>query len=235
MLIFFVMLIVGALSINAVTIDIGTNPAIDSFLAFSETCLNNQSTAQEFTIPVTSTLTSISVWSGNSTNTSTAVDMIVSLRDEINQSDLVSVTLTVDEWRLYNTTIGIPMSYDITANESYYIIFYPTECIPVGGTITTFDGGYDDTFPYADGSLWADTGSGWTEYSIYDVVMSVSYDIVVPPAGLTPFNATHTSSSIVGVVIDFSVEFALEILAFASVIALVGLLIWYRKSTGSLL
>ena len=46
---------------------------------------------------------------------------------------------------------------------------------------------------------------------------------------LTPFTATHDASDIGSVIIDFIVEFGVQLLAFAGLIALVGLYIVFRK------
>ena len=46
---------------------------------------------------------------------------------------------------------------------------------------------------------------------------------------ITPFVATHDSSDISAVIIDFIVEFGVQLLAFAGLIALVGLYIVFRK------
>ena len=41
---------------------------------------------------------------------------------------------------------------------------------------------------------------------------------------------THTSSDLPAVVIDFLVEFGVQILAFAGLIALIVLAVWIKKS-----
>jgi len=45
------------------------------------------------------------------------------------------------------------------------------------------------------------------------------------------YTATHSSSDIPAIVIDFIVEYGVQILAFAGLIALVTLYIWARNAT----
>ena len=47
---------------------------------------------------------------------------------------------------------------------------------------------------------------------------------------VTNYTPTHEASDIPSVVIDFLVEYGVQLLAFAGLIALVGLFIWARKS-----
>lgn len=49
-------------------------------------------------------------------------------------------------------------------------------------------------------------------------------------ANLTEYTPTHSSSDLAGIVIDFIVEFGVQILAFAGLIALVFIFVWVRKS-----
>lgn len=46
---------------------------------------------------------------------------------------------------------------------------------------------------------------------------------------MTNYTATHTANDIPSVVIDFLVEYGVQLLAFAGLIALVGLFIWAKK------
>ena len=72
-------------------------------------------------------------------------------------------------------------------------------------------------------------GVGYDESNdIFEVAFDVSVPVSVP-TGLTPYNATHSTSSIVGVVIDFGVEFGIQLIAFAGLVALVGLAVWVKK------
>jgi len=48
---------------------------------------------------------------------------------------------------------------------------------------------------------------------------------------MTAYTPAHTSSDLSAVVIDFIVEFGIQILAFVGLIALVGLYVWFRSST----
>lgn len=47
---------------------------------------------------------------------------------------------------------------------------------------------------------------------------------------MTAYVPNHTASSIPGVVIDFLVEYGIQILAFAGLIALVTLFVWAKNS-----
>lgn len=47
---------------------------------------------------------------------------------------------------------------------------------------------------------------------------------------MTEYTPTHTSSDLAGVVIDFIVEYGVQILAFAGLIALVTLFVWAKNS-----
>ena len=47
---------------------------------------------------------------------------------------------------------------------------------------------------------------------------------------MTAFTPTHSASDLSAVVIDFIVEFGVAILAFVTLIALVMLYVWFRKS-----
>jgi len=47
---------------------------------------------------------------------------------------------------------------------------------------------------------------------------------------MTAYTPVHTSSDLAGVVIDFIVEYGVQILAFAGLIALVTLFVWAKNS-----
>ena len=47
---------------------------------------------------------------------------------------------------------------------------------------------------------------------------------------MTAYTPEHTSSDLAGVVIDFIVEYGIQILAFAGLIALVTLFVWAKNS-----
>lgn len=47
---------------------------------------------------------------------------------------------------------------------------------------------------------------------------------------MTAYTPAHTSSDLAGVVIDFIVEYGVQILAFAGLIALVTLFVWAKNS-----
>ena len=47
---------------------------------------------------------------------------------------------------------------------------------------------------------------------------------------MTNYTPAHSSSELSAVVIDFIVEYAIQIIAFVGLIALVGLYIWFRKA-----
>lgn len=47
---------------------------------------------------------------------------------------------------------------------------------------------------------------------------------------MTAYTPAHTSNDIASVVIDFLVEYGVQVLAFAGLIALVTLFIWARNS-----
>lgn len=47
---------------------------------------------------------------------------------------------------------------------------------------------------------------------------------------MTAYTPTHTSNDIANVVIDFIVEYGVQILAFAGLIALVTLFVWAKNS-----
>lgn len=47
---------------------------------------------------------------------------------------------------------------------------------------------------------------------------------------MTEYTPTHTSSDLASVVIDFIVEYGVQILAFAGLIALVTLFVWAKNS-----
>ena len=47
---------------------------------------------------------------------------------------------------------------------------------------------------------------------------------------MTAYTPTHDSGDLASVVIDFIVEYGIQLLAFAGLIALIGLFIWVRKS-----
>lgn len=49
-------------------------------------------------------------------------------------------------------------------------------------------------------------------------------------ANLTEYTPTHSSADLVGIVIDFIVEFGVQLLAFAGLIALVVLYVWGKNS-----
>ena len=46
---------------------------------------------------------------------------------------------------------------------------------------------------------------------------------------MTNYTATHSASDMPGVVIDFLVEYGIQLLAFAGLIALVTLFVWAKK------
>jgi hypothetical protein len=46
---------------------------------------------------------------------------------------------------------------------------------------------------------------------------------------MTNYTATHSSSDLAGIVIDFLVEYGVQLLAFAGLIALVTLYVWAKK------
>jgi len=48
---------------------------------------------------------------------------------------------------------------------------------------------------------------------------------------MTAYVPNHTSAQIPSIVIDFMVEFGVQIIAFVGLIALVGLYVWFRSST----
>lgn len=47
---------------------------------------------------------------------------------------------------------------------------------------------------------------------------------------MTAYTPTHDSSDLAGIVIDFIVEYGVQLLAFAGLIALVTLFVWARNS-----
>lgn len=47
---------------------------------------------------------------------------------------------------------------------------------------------------------------------------------------MTNYTPEHSASDLSGIVIDFLVEYGIAILGFVSLIALVGLYVWFRKS-----
>lgn len=47
---------------------------------------------------------------------------------------------------------------------------------------------------------------------------------------MTDYTPTHDSGDLAGIVIDFLVEYGIQILAFAGLIALVTLYVWARKN-----
>ena len=47
---------------------------------------------------------------------------------------------------------------------------------------------------------------------------------------MTDYTPTHTSSDLASVVIDFIVEYGVQLLAFAGLIALVTLFVWAKKN-----
>jgi len=47
---------------------------------------------------------------------------------------------------------------------------------------------------------------------------------------MTEYTPTHSSSDLAGIVIDFIVEYGVQLLAFAGLIALVTLFVWARNS-----
>jgi hypothetical protein len=70
-------------------------------------------------------------------------------------------------------------------------------------------------------------------------IFELYFDIPVPtppspPTGLTPYNASHSTSDVAGVVVDFGVEFGLQMIAFAGLIALIGLGVWGFKKWGEM-
>jgi hypothetical protein len=48
---------------------------------------------------------------------------------------------------------------------------------------------------------------------------------------MTAYTPVHTSNDLASVVIDFIVEFGVQIIAFVGLIALVALYLWFRTST----
>jgi hypothetical protein len=48
---------------------------------------------------------------------------------------------------------------------------------------------------------------------------------------MTEYTPTHTSNDLASVVIDFIVEFGIQIIAFVGLIALVALYLWFRSAT----
>ena len=47
---------------------------------------------------------------------------------------------------------------------------------------------------------------------------------------MTAYTPAHTSSDLSAIVIDFIVEYAVQLIAFVGLIALVGLYVWFRKA-----
>lgn len=47
---------------------------------------------------------------------------------------------------------------------------------------------------------------------------------------MTAYTPTHSSSDLASVVIDFIVEYGIQLLAFAGLIALITLYVWARKN-----
>lgn len=47
---------------------------------------------------------------------------------------------------------------------------------------------------------------------------------------MTAYTPTHDSSDLASIVIDFIVEYGIQLLAFAGLIALIMLFVWVRRS-----
>ena len=47
---------------------------------------------------------------------------------------------------------------------------------------------------------------------------------------MTAYTPVHSASDLSGIVIDFLVEYGIAILAFVTLIALVGLYVWFRNN-----
>jgi hypothetical protein len=58
---------------------------------------------------------------------------------------------------------------------------------------------------------------------------------VTQPAGLTPYNATHSITDVTGMVIDLGVEVGINFISLVGVIAIIGLFVWIRPRIGDLL
>jgi hypothetical protein len=113
------------------------------------------------------------------------------------------------------------------------------------GKIVWYDPELDTTGMYDDDYLITGFG-GWAvgdrvlysiasyhteNYDEFNGVISYVWDepeIPEEEGGLQPFNATHGMSDITGLVIDFGVEFGIQLIALVGVIALVGMLFWVQ-------
>lgn len=115
-------------------------------------------------------------------------------------------------------------------NYQYQEIFYID--------VTTGTSGVDDTLMYENASFFtcdriSETktvclggyyGDGW---DYFNDIFEIQYSTPPTPAP-TGYVASHSASDISSVVIDFFVEFGIQIIAFTSIIALIGLYIWIK-------